>query len=465
VNGPLDTFREEYRAAFTEYMRAGSEAGLRAAYELGRTAMLRKLSVLDIAAIHHEVLFSALGEAPSSVILAGAAEAGSTFVLEVLATYEMVQRGLAEAHETARLEQQHAQQLRRLADASLAISAAGTVEEIARRIPEQAVRVVGGAAATATVETARHGRVVQTFPSDREAGNDDVRVKAALVRRNGSRLGGIEVFADAGWTFTSNDEPILAQLAQVAGVALENAELYEQERLVAVTLQQRLLPGDLPQFPGVTLVWRYLPGWGGIDIGGDWYDAMALPGQRLALIVGDVMGKGIRAAAGMGQLRVALRAYAIEGHSPAVVIQRLDQVVEELEEELATVVYLEYDPATAALRYANAGHPPPLLIAPDGSARMLTDGLSPPLGCLLGQVTAEAKVEVEPGSTLVVYTDGLVERRGADLELGLARLREVAAAGDRTDLDEFCDLVLAEMDADNRGDDIALLAARLGTAR
>lgn len=457
----LGTFRAEYREAFLAHLHGGGEAGLRAAYELGRAAMRHNLSVLDLAGIHHDVLFGALAEAPGTQLLAERATATSTFFLEVLSTYEMVQRGVVEAHETARLEQRHADRLRRLAEASLAISAAGTLQEVVRRIPEQAVRVLTAVSATVVVQPAGRAKAVHSYPAALEHGAGPGHIGAPLLRRNGSRLGQVMVFGEESWTPADTDGAILAQLARVAGIALENAELYEQQRLVAETLQHRLLPAELPRFTGAAMAWRYLPGWVGSDIGGDWYDAMVLPDGRLALAVGDVMGKGIRAAAGMGQLRIALRAYAVEGHPPAVVVQRLDRVVEGLEEDFATAVYLVYDPETATLRYANAGHPPPLLVAPDGSVRLLGDGLSPPLG-ILGDATAEGVVEVPAGSVLVVYTDGLVERRETDVERGIDRLREVAVSGDSSDLDRFCDLVLEGMDADGRSDDIALLAARFG---
>jgi serine phosphatase RsbU (regulator of sigma subunit) len=177
-------------------------------------------------------------------------------------------------------------------------------------------------------------------------------------------------------------------------------------------------------------------------------------------MVGDVMGKGIQAAAGMGQLRIALRAYAIEGHGPAEVLQRLDQLLEGLEEELATAVYLALDPATGALVYARAGHPPPMIVSPDGTTELLREGLAPPLGCMIDVQCVEDRTTIAPGAVLVVYTDGLIERRGTNIEHGLSRLRAVAATADLGDLDGFCTTLLDGMDADDRGDDIALLAVR-----
>lgn len=456
-----DAFRADYREAFAAHLVGGDEAALRTAYELGRAAMLRKLSVLDLAAIHHHVLVETLEAAAGPRDQRTAADAAAGFFLEVLSTYEMVQRGFAEARETAQVEQRHAAQLRRLADASVAITAAGSFDTLAGRIPEHAVGVLGVASATVQVRSATTEPVVRTHPPDADT-NAASTLRAMLERRDGSRFGVLEVRAAPGRVFTGNDEAILTQLAQLAGVALENAELYDQERLVAETLQRRLLPDRLPDFPGVVMASRYLPGWAGSDIGGDWYDALVLPDGRLALVVGDVVGKGIRAAAGMGQLRIAVRAYAIEGHAPGALVERLDQVLEEFEEELATVVYLVFDPSAGVVGYANAGHPPPLLLSADGAARYLRGALSPPLGCLAGAQGGEDTVEAAPGSTLVVYTDGLVERRGRDIERGLARLAGVAVAARDHDLGEFCDRLLDGMEATERGDDIALLAVRFG---
>jgi hypothetical protein len=455
-----EAFRADYRAAFGSYLATGEESALSVAYELGRRAMEDKLSVLELADIHHEVLFEWLTTAESA--RAGSAgQAAARFVLELLSTYEMVQRGFVEVQEMARLEQQHAAQLRRLAEASVAINAAGSIGEIVVAITEHALDVIDAGRACATVHPARADQLVHTVGALEEEGGASLR--APMVRRDRSALGTIEVTRGDRRAFSSNDEAILTQLAQLGGVALENAELYDQERLVAETLQRRLLPGQLPTVPGVEMASRYLPGWGGSEAGGDWYDAMVLPDGQIGLVVGDVMGKGIRAAAGMGQLRIAVRAYAIEGHPPGVVVARLDQMLSEIGEDFATAVYLRHDPGSGTLRMSNAGHPPPLLIAPDGSVSLLRGGLCPPLGCIGSDECDEHEVAIAPGSTLVVYTDGLVEARDADIDVGLDRLQSVCA-GAVGDLGRFCDHVLEAMDAEQRGDDIALLAVRFGDA-
>ena len=458
----IETFQHEYEAAFRQHLATADEAGLSDAYELGRSALVRGLSFLDLAAIHHEALSRALetdGAAERS-----AAAAASTFFLEVMSTYEMVQRGAVEAQQTARLKQLHAAQLRRLAEASIAINGAGTPEEIARLLPELAVGVIGAASATATVAPSAGRRSEHSHRPEGPQRDTGPRLEVPLKRRNDSVLGSLAISAAAGASFSDDDQALLTPLAQVAGVALENAELYESERIVAETLQRTLLPQRLPDVPGVAMAVRYLPGSRQGDVGGDWYDAVTLPDGRLALMVGDVMGKGIRAAAGMGQLRVALRAYAIEAHPPAEVLTRMDQVLEELQGDLATVVYLAHDLASRSLVYSNAGHPPPLLVSPDGSSRLLRGGLAPPLGCMVGTTCVEAAETISPGETLVIYTDGLVERRGADIEHGLEHLQDVAGDASSLDLESFCDRLLDGMDAEHRSDDVALLAVRFGTA-
>lgn len=459
----IEAFEREYEKAFREHLASTDEAGLSDAYELGRTALLRGLSFLDLAAIHHDVLSRTLEAGGGTE--RSAASAASAFFLEVMSTYEMVQRGAVEAHQTARLKQLHAAQLRRLAEASIAINGAGSPEEIARLLPELAVNVIGAARATTLVAPSTGQSIEHAYPpaeSARAMGGS--RLEVPLRRRNDSLLGTLAITAATGASFSDDDQALLTQLAQLAGVALENAELYEAERIVAETLQRTLLPPRLPEVPGVTMAVRYLPGSRQGDVGGDWYDAVTLPDGRLALMVGDVMGKGIRAAAGMGQLRIALRAYAVEGHAPATAVARLDQALEELQGDLATVVYLVHDPASGALRYSNAGHPPPLLLSPDGSSHLLRGGLAPPLGCMIGTTCAEASEPTQPGATLVIYTDGLVERRDDDIEHGLERLQTVAEAAADADLETFCDRLLDGMDAEHRSDDVALLVVRFGAS-
>jgi PAS domain S-box-containing protein len=237
-------------------------------------------------------------------------------------------------------------------------------------------------------------------------------------------------------------------------------EVYEREHRIAETLQRSLLPERLPPIEGVALAARYLPGARGAAIGGDWYDVLERPDGRVALVVGDVAGHGLRAAASMGQLRNAFRAYGMVEASPAEVVARINRLVMSgVEQVMATVLYMVLDRESGEVAWSAAGHPPPLVIAPDGT-RFLEGGRSVPIGAADPAVFREATAILPPGASLLLYTDGLVERRDTPLEERLTELAAAAAtAGD--ELSELCEHVIAEVlgDADP-GDDVALLAVR-----
>jgi PAS domain S-box-containing protein len=233
----------------------------------------------------------------------------------------------------------------------------------------------------------------------------------------------------------------------------------EREHRIAETLQRSLLPELLPEIPGVVLAARYVPATREAEVGGDWYDVVPLPDGRLGVAIGDVAGHGLRAASTMGQLRMALRAYAIESESPGEVLARMQQLVRALGvPDMATAVYLVFDPDSGLVVFSNAGHPPPLVITQAGAASFLEEGLAPPLGTMPHAEHVEATSRLLPGSTLLLFTDGLIERRGSSLREGLQRLRQAAAGAAVTDLEELCDLVLASLVERDVGDDIALLA-------
>jgi len=235
----------------------------------------------------------------------------------------------------------------------------------------------------------------------------------------------------------------------------------EREHRIAETLQRSLLPDRLPEIPGVRFAARYAPASADMEVGGDWYDVIQLPNGKVGLAIGDVAGHGLRAAAIMGQLRMALRAYGLEEESPAAAVARVDQLVHRLPlPEMATVLYGVFDPDSGGLRFANAGHPPPLLIE-HGSAAYVEEGLAPPLG--VASVVAgfpESELQLAPGATLLLFTDGLVERRGVSILDGLARLKTEALRGEGGDLDALCDDLLRELVGPGASDDVALLALR-----
>jgi serine phosphatase RsbU (regulator of sigma subunit)/integral membrane sensor domain MASE1/anti-sigma regulatory factor (Ser/Thr protein kinase) len=239
-------------------------------------------------------------------------------------------------------------------------------------------------------------------------------------------------------------------------------ERMQREHHIAETLQRSLLPSQLPDIPGILLAARYVPGTQGIQIGGDWYDVVQLPDGQVGLSVGDVVGHGLPAASAMGQLRMALRAYALRDPSPAEVIRKLHLLVEgQGLTEMATVVYLVFDPISGTIRYANAGHPPPLVVRKDGRAVYLEAALAPPLGPLAHfDDYVEAEAEFPLGSTLVLYTDGLVERRGASLSTGLDRLRAEVEGARHRDVEELCDHLLGSLLGPEVSDDVAILCVR-----
>jgi len=263
----------------------------------------------------------------------------------------------------------------------------------------------------------------------------------------------------------AEDRAWLLTLVSQGEQALDRAGRYETERGIAETMQRSVLPERLPVVSGLTLAARYLPGTVGVDVGGDWYDIIHLSDGRIGLVVGDVVGKGVQAAAMMGQLRNALRAFAFEYDDPQKVISRLDKLVEgTLDAAFATLVYVVIDPRDRHARYVVAGHPPPLIRGPDGTTSFLEAGRSLPIGVDASLAFEAGEAWLEEGSTILLYTDGLVERRGSPLDEGLRRLA-VSAAASADDPEELVDTVLRALSGDGeRPDDIAVLAVRLAVS-
>jgi serine/threonine-protein kinase RsbW len=262
--------------------------------------------------------------------------------------------------------------------------------------------------------------------------------------------------ADAVWRPAIGLD-LAREIAARAAIALDNALLYEREREVSHSLQLGLLGGALPEFDGVVVAAAYRPGTAALEVGGDWYDAFRLPSGALGLVVGDVVGHGLEAAVAMGQLRGALSALAQTG-APSRILEQLDAFVETVPEAAtATIAYVELDPASGRIQYACAGHPPPLVVSPDGHTRFLWDGRSAPLGSTLGDVREQATDVLEDGETLVLYTDGLVERRRESFDHGLERLATASRtySPDAPSLaDELCEALL---DGHSQDDDVCVL--------
>ena len=285
---------------------------------------------------------------------------------------------------------------------------------------------------------------------------------AVPLRSSGRTLGVLTlVFARAHPLDDGPDQIALTALGSTIADALSRAIQHDSDRELVISVQRSLLADTLPNSPGVRLGGYYLPAETRYGIGGDWYDAVLLPDGQMALIVGDVAGHGLEAAVTMGQMRSAARALAPD-HGPAALLEALDRFLcSTVKEPLATAAVVVIDAAERTLRYCLAGHPPPLLRGPDGTVRLL-DGAT---GVLLGLEThnrPEEKVSFTPGSSVVLFTDGLVERRDEAFDTGIARLATALKAALPADPASLCDALVEQSVPDNdRDDDIAILSAYL----
>jgi serine phosphatase RsbU (regulator of sigma subunit) len=267
--------------------------------------------------------------------------------------------------------------------------------------------------------------------------------------------------------FEPNDLLVAAQLATHTALGIDKAVLYGREAYIADELQRTMLPDSLPQPTGVRLASRYLPAAETARVGGDWYDAIPLPGSRVALVVGDVMGHSMTSAAIMGQLRTTAQTLAGLDLPPQEVLHHLDEQAQRLgTDRMATCLYAVYDPVSHRITIANAGHPPPILLHLGGRAEVLRVPPGAPIG--VGGVDFEAvELDAPAGATLLLYTDGLVESRLRDVWTGIEQLRErladtaqLTGPDHSPPLEALCDDVLDMLGPGDRDDDIALLAAR-----
>ncbi|MEV6395497.1 SpoIIE family protein phosphatase [Streptomyces sp. NPDC051907] len=264
--------------------------------------------------------------------------------------------------------------------------------------------------------------------------------------------------------FTEKDRGVLTALAGLIAQALERARLYDSEFALARGLQQALLPHRLPAVPGIHTVARYLPGTSGMDIGGDWYDVIPT-GGGVSLVIGDVEGHSIAAAATMAQLRSAVRAFAAVGHTPGDVMAGVNRTLFDLDPGLlASCCYIHLEPHGHHAYAVTAGHPPPLLRRPDASTDALELDTGPLLGVDRASVYPATRIDLPPGSLLALYTDGLVEEPGADINVGIDRLRASLAHAPAESPDELADRLLRNARGSAyRADDIALLLTEYGS--
>ncbi|MFI1972389.1 protein phosphatase [Streptomyces cinnamoneus] len=263
--------------------------------------------------------------------------------------------------------------------------------------------------------------------------------------------------------FTRQERNLFIALSSSLSQAIARAMLFDQEHDLAEGLQQSMLPRRIPEVPGAQIAVRYRSARMGRDIGGDWYDAIPLPGGRVGAVIGDVQGHDTHAAAVMGQLRIVLRAYATEGHSPATVMARASSFLHELEtDRFATCTYAEADLTTGVVQLVRAGHIDPLLRHTDGTCRRLpvSGGLPLGLSAEFGRIDYPVTtVELDPGETLMMFTDGLVEQPGSDLDEGMRRLSGLVREGPY-DLDKLADLLCDVVGERVGEDDMAVLLLR-----
>jgi PAS domain S-box-containing protein len=326
-----------------------------------------------------------------------------------------------------------------------------------------------GAAKASLDEVVRAGRPIfwsvvraDTAPQASErtpVGRFDALVALPLGAR-GKPIGVVCLGFVTERSFDEQERAFMDTCAGQCSQALERAQLYENERSVAHTLQQSMLAGEPPEDPRFALAACYLPAVKSLDVGGDWHDTFLVRDGTIGVVVGDVVGRGIEAASAMGQLRSATRALASAELGPTRVLERLDDFVRPLPSaHMATVVYAELDLETGRLRYACAGHPPPLVLQPSEPATLVWEGRSAPLGAYLDKrPSTEGQLDLLPGARLVLYTDGLVERRRAPIDAGFARLADEVEARREAPIGTLLDgLIGALAGKDEPADDICAI--------
>ncbi|MGM9330729.1 PP2C family protein-serine/threonine phosphatase [Streptomyces murinus] len=400
----------------------------------------------------------------------------------------LAQRELLDAERAARAEAENSRRLLTfLADASASLNASLDHEDILRRLPKLLVpeyarhvdvwlvddeRTPPAERAAAAVTAARTGRPQHAAPRPGGLpGVDDLPASVLSPDRPllclplGARtVQGVLTLSAPGERFAPDTAVMLLELARRAGIALDNARQYEQHRDVAEALQRAQLT-ELPDTPGLALAARYLPATHGLNIGGDWYDAFPGPDGSVLAVIGDVTGHGLRAAVIMGQLRTALRAYAVEGNGPARILTLLHRMLRHQQPELyATCAIARFTPGEPGVVWAAAGHPPALVRGPGGGVRVLDAKPGIMLGVPVPHEYEEHHEELPAGATLALYTDGLVERRSAGIDAGIERLADALGtlgAAELEQLDAAADALLKPMLRDSEhDDDICLLLCR-----
>jgi signal transduction histidine kinase/serine phosphatase RsbU (regulator of sigma subunit)/CheY-like chemotaxis protein len=358
--------------------------------------------------------------------------------------------------ELGRMRTQTVSQLRALVDASADLASTEWTADVVRVAAEHASRIGGAVGARAAVSG--------TAAIVGQEGGDGASTAVAVLLRGAEDepLGEIRV-----WTRGNalDAEAVLGELARLVELRVVNASRWEAEHAVAATLQRALLPHRLPDVDGVSLAGVYLPGSREIEVGGDWYDAIVTEDRRLCLVVGDVMGKGVPAAALMGQISQALRAYLLEGLRPEEALAGVNRMIADVGDgDFATVVVVEVDPRSGEATFSSAGHPSPLVVDPDGRSRLLHEAaLGPPVGFVPHAAYRSQRFRLAPGGRLLLFTDGLFEVRTTPTDERMERLIDLAASP-ALRIDDLVDAVHEGMVPDGTHDDIALLGLEFDPA-
>jgi serine phosphatase RsbU (regulator of sigma subunit) len=422
ATAPPQELRDRYHEAFRAWLAHRDERELGTAYALGREAVTARLSVLDLAEAHHEAAREALREEQDPAHRAELLDAAGVFFNEALSTFEIAHRGYREVQEVARLEHEHVMQLRALADASVRINATMTTEEVLQLTVEAAQSVLGAtrASISATSGDPYARGLSAAWPAEGRGGEAVGSPIGVMLRSAGRPLGMLEVADRPEREFTPRDEAILAQLGQLASVAIAKSQAYGRERHIAQVLQRSLLPPGLPSVPGLTAAVRFIAAGEGIEVGGDFYDFFPVRGREVAALIGDVCGKGPEAASVTALARHTLRAAAEYESRPSAVLGLLHRALREARDDgrFCTVAYCRFEPADEGVRMqlACGGHPLPLVLRRSGAVEPVGR-----LGTLLGAdvepVLNDITVDLAPGELVVLYTDGVTEVRAGREEI------------------------------------------------
>lgn len=359
----------------------------------------------------------------------------------------------------AGLRTRHVAEIRELARAAALVTSGRRIDDALRLLTDQVRGILDARGVTVTVDDPDGARsaLVYTVGDTEPTGPGEELVRTPVLGRRNRVLGTVEVVLSVARARRPQTEPLLSAAARVLAAVVEEGWHSERQVAVAATLQGFLLPESLPEVDGVELAASYRPAERDVQVGGDWYDVLELPDGRVALSVGDVAGHGLESALLMGQLRTAVRAYALGGMSPAETTAALDELMDRLPGASMATFFLGYlDIASGGLTWCSAGHPPPAVVRPGAPAGWIEGPVAPPLGAMFGQQPTESQTALPPDARLVLYTDGLVERRETQLDVGMPELLALLEANAGADAEQLVSRIVGRS-AGGSADDVAVV--------